>query len=59
MNKIVTEDDIFPILATVTCPFKNNCKSSCLNYKHCVIPNNKLDPIESVINEFKKLHNLC
>jgi len=56
--KIVTEDDIFPLIASITCPFKN-CKDSCLNYKHCTAPQKKLDPIERVINEFKKLHNLC
>ena len=58
MNKVITEDDIFPLFATITCPFKSNCNSSCLNYKHCIAPQKKADPIERVINEFKRLHNL-
>ena len=55
--KIVTEDDIFPIIASITCPLKN-CNESCHIYKHCIAPQKKSDPIEKVINEFKRLHNL-
>jgi len=52
------EIDLFPLMATLTCPLTIKCES-CANFKHCIAPYKKSDPIESVINSLKQIHNLC
>jgi hypothetical protein len=52
------QEDLFPLMATLTCPLTIKCEN-CANFKHCIAPYEKSDPIESVINNFKRIHNLC
>ena len=42
MNKIITEEDIFPILGKILCPMKN-CNENCSNYKQCIAPYQQTD----------------